>query len=708
MQPTETRGHSASLRKLLYTAAHTASDGRMPSGRGQPEGTLKPRGQTESALAIRARAVTRSTPTPLILSPACPRMWQTLAAPSPSFPATEGSPYNRRRITHHPTPLQVFCSAPPGGARCWHTTMGWWQNVISRDGAADAFEMQCRKTILFASIPGLCSCLFIAISQTMHLGVCAWFLLTALAWATWVWGLCKRRFTQRFMIFYIVVTCAAITMADLYFYQTNLQVAWPAFVIVIDLILVLRLDHRIATAVVCYVVMWLLLSLVERVTRFGLYDVPLTDSYEIRLESYIQMVLGCATPPCKSSLQTAWAYQSVGLAVFVVDYITTRGFAQQVLKEQAAMQSTIATVETIASLLAAYDVDAVSRILGDDGTVLPDAMRAALLRLEQNLRAYRPYLPKSCLPCAQLEDEHANLMGALPGDDDVQEVSFISEINSNSNSSVGESVRSPQALAMKPATLLFVDMSGSGALLQDSLHAFEQAFADTLATTLQCVEQRAGIVDLFVGDRISCSFNTSRRCATHPSAALYAAKQALFGTVAVRATAAAVTGKACCGDIGCADMRRFSVVGTLPAHAHIMERAGAIVGLPLVCNKTCQQDSECTHEMRLVPLRVGFPLPVSKGTDLPTEVADEAHTLYEVLPSDNSNSNCSDRPTSPAEWMYELDCRSTAWYAYNSAVSAYLQGASMEDVLELSGDKHDALATSLRSVGSRDVLRIVV
>ena len=604
----------------------------------------------------------------------------------------------------HPTQCRRSL-APPGGARCWHTTMGWWQNVISRDGAADAFEMRCRKTILFAAlIPGISSCLFVAIAERIHLGICAGVLLAAMGWATWVWGLCKRRFTQRFMIFYIVVMCAAITMADLYFYQTNLQVAWPGFVVVIDLILVLRLDHRVATTVVCFVVMWLLLNLVERMTRFGLYDVPLTDSYEIRLESYIQMVFSCATPPCKSSLQTAGAYQSVGLAVFLIDYITTRGFAQQVLKEQAAMQSTIATVETIASLLAAYDVDAVSRILGDDGTVLPDAMCAALLRLEQNLRAYRPYLPKSCLPCAQWEDEHASLKGALPGDDDVQEVSFISEINSNSNSSVGEPVRSPQALAMKRATLLFVNMSGSGALLQDSLQAFEQAFADTLATTLQCVEQRAGIVDLFVGDRICCSFNTSRRCAMHASAALYAVKQALFGTVAVRATAAAVTGKACCGDIGCADMRRFSVVGTLPAHAHIMERAGAIVGLPLVCNKACQQDSECTHEMRLVPLRVGFPLPVSKGTDLPTEVADEAHTLYEVLLSDNS----SDRPPSPGEWMYELEYRSTAWYAYNSAVSAYLQGAFMEDVLELPGDKHDALATSLRSVGSRDVLRIVV
>ena len=80
--------------------------------------------------------------------------------------------------------------------------MGWWQSVISRDGATDAFEMQCRKTVLLTTIPGLCSCLLIAIAPGLHLGVCAASLLAVMGWAIWVWGLCKRRFTQRFMIPY--------------------------------------------------------------------------------------------------------------------------------------------------------------------------------------------------------------------------------------------------------------------------------------------------------------------------------------------------------------------------------------------------------------------------------------------------------------------------------------------------------------------------
>ena len=85
------------------------------------------------------------------------------------------------------------------------------------------------------------------------------------------------------------------------------------------------------------------------------------------------------------------------VCVFVIDFIVTRGFAREVLKEQASMERTINAVQEIASLLARYDVEKVAELLEEHEHELPVGMTVALRALEKNLRSYKAYLPQTCL-----------------------------------------------------------------------------------------------------------------------------------------------------------------------------------------------------------------------------------------------------------------------------------------------------------------------
>ena len=96
----------------------------------------------------------------------------------------------------------------------------------------------------------------------------------------------------------------------------------------------------------------------------------------------------------------------------ILDFLATRGFAEEAEKEQAAMARTIETVEAAAQLLAGYDVDTVAELLEAAEGRLPPAMHAALQRLEDNLRLYRPYLPAALFE--DLEGSHCSTAVSTP------------------------------------------------------------------------------------------------------------------------------------------------------------------------------------------------------------------------------------------------------------------------------------------------------
>ena len=341
-----------------------------------------------------------------------------------------------------------------------------------------------------------------------------------------------------------------------------------------------------------------------------------------------------------------------------MDFIVTRGFAREVLKEQTSMEQTINAVQEIASLLAGYDVEKVAELLEEHEHELPQGMTVALRALEKNLRSYKAYLPLTCLLVDEdSEVECAEDVSSEGTEQDGAEQTASSE-SSSTNGSLPDAIVRHVALGLTSvkATLLTVNIKDTLRLLdQDSAH-FSSFFTTLLLKTLQATERRRGMVDVFVGDRVHCSFNTSRQCANHATSALHTVTMLFRGMKLSQVNIGVATGKVLRGDMGCEVMRRFSMVGTLVRDVHGMERAGRILGCDVLCNRLCFTDAECEHEMRLIPCKVE----VSATSDTPEVVA-------QLLPGNE------EADPEPGEWMYQIG-KNSEWENYNTAVRKYLKG----------------------------------
>ena len=468
--------------------------------------------------------------------------------------------------------------------------------------------------------------------------------------------LCRVPLTTRLVVGTVYVMAFGILMWDFSARALSMEV-WPILVIVIDTLLVMQVPTRYSLGLVCFIVMWLLLLGVEESFRFGLFELPGMPEQEGkygRLYS-LQEKFVCETPPCPVPFPSSRLLTAV--FVFSVDFMVTRSFARQVLKEQASMERTINAVQEIASLLAGYDVEKVAELLGEHEHELPEGMTVALRALEKNLRSYKAYLPLTCL----LVDEDSEVqcpedVSTEGTEQDCAEQTASSESSSTYGSLPAAVVRHVALLTSVKATLLTVNIKDTLRLVeQDSAH-FASFFTTLLLKTLQATESHRGMVDVFVGDRVHCSFNTSRQCANHATSALHTATMLFRGLKLSQVNIGVATGKVLRGDMGCEVMRRFSMVGTLVRDVHGMERAGRILGCDVLCNRTCFSDAECEHEMRLIPCKVE----VSATSDTPEVVA-------ELLPGNEEADHATE------EWMYQIG-KNKKWENYNTAVRKYLKG----------------------------------
>ncbi|KAJ9450487.1 Adenylate cyclase [Diplonema papillatum] len=161
------------------------------------------------------------------------------------------------------------------------------------------------------------------------------------------------------------------------------QRCWSMFVLLIDVMLVVRL-RRQATVNCCVVVVsWLTLTAVEDAFRFGLYDI-VGDAEPPNLD--------CERPPCTDKIFALQSYMYY-LLVFFLDFYFTRGFADAVWEEKAQMQSSVNTAQRIAKCLVKFDLDTARNLMQE--TSMPEELSSAFGQIIANLEAYKPYLPQA-------------------------------------------------------------------------------------------------------------------------------------------------------------------------------------------------------------------------------------------------------------------------------------------------------------------------
>ena len=473
--------------------------------------------------------------------------------------------------------------------------------------------------------------------------------------------LCKKQLHTTFVVGIMYLVGIAICLWDLDS-RTFGYFAWPMLILVVDMLLVMEVPSRYSVWFVGATVVWLFLMGCEESLRFGLFDFPgsLPHEGEHSRRALIQEKVDCEFLPCKTSFPPIDLTSTV--AVFLIDFFVTRRFAHDLLKEQESMRRTISVVQEIASLLAGYDVEQVAEMLDVHGGDLPEGMTAALWRLEKNLRMYKAYLPKTCLP---FQDEVEKTVQADSEDGDVVETADTSTESSHSrNENLPMYV--PLGLSSAKTTLLTLNVKDTLHLLEKDSATYSSFFTTLLLKTLQATETRRGMVDVFIGDRIHCSFNASKQCATHATSALHAASLLLKGASSFceKVNAGVATGKVLRGDMGCEVMRRFSMVGELVRDVNGLERVGRMLGCDVVCNRMCFSDAECEHQLRLLPCKVE----VASGC--------EAQVVAEVMDQQSDPAGAVD------EWMYMIGGKKH-WEEYNIAVRGYLRGEQSDlDVAE--------------------------
>ena len=464
--------------------------------------------------------------------------------------------------------------------------------------------------------------------------------------------LCKRPLTTTLVVSSLYTVSFGICLWDLNARATS-HTYWTLLVLMIDMLLVMQVPARYSVGLVCFIFLWLLLIGIEESFRFGLFDLPGLAPMEGKYGRlyYLQESTSCKNLPC--AVEFPSNLMLTAMAVFLLDFLATRGFARDVLKEQATMERTIDTVQEIATLLAGYDVEQVAALLEQHGADLPVGMTVALRRLEQNLRVYKAYLPQTCL----LVD--TSVLDKAVCEDSEEDSASVQIERVETGSTVATPVANvrhvPLFLSSTKATLLTVNIKDTLRFLEEDCASFSSFFTNLLLKTLKAAVTQRGMVDVFIGDKVHCSFNTSKQCANHATSALRAASMLLQGCTS-QVNIGVATGKVLRGDMGCEVLRRFSMVGALVRDVHGMERAGRILGCDVLCNRMCFSDAECEHMLRLIPCKVDM----SAGCDAPEVVA-------ELLPGDALLN-------SPAEeWMYQVG-KNAAWESYNTTVRSYLKG----------------------------------
>ena len=542
------------------------------------------------------------------------------------------------------------------------TQMGWLEGVLSLDGTLDKKQRKKRTLfLLFVSASTVFSGIALLSYVDMNLSACVvavssllvqFFISLCLV----IYILCKGPLTERLVMIACGTFSVAILALDLSARSTS-GTTWPMLVLTVDFLLVMQVQERFVSLLVLCTLCYLVIIVAEETLRFGLLDLPgLVPQEGERGRRYLlERMTSCTSPPCKIKLGESVRSFLLAASVFVFDFIATRGFARDVLKEQATMERTINTVQEIASLLAGYEVEQVAELLATHEHELPEGMTTALRRLEQNLRVYKAYLPKTCLPFAEDEDscqQSEALSLTRESSDTANSSSVCSFVKPN------DTVLRVLGLASAEATLLTVNIKDTLRIVVEDHARFSELFTAVLSHTLDATAARHGMVDVFVGDRIHCSFNVSRRCANHATSALHAATM-LFRTssndLSAHFNVGIATGKLLRGDMGCEVMRRFSMVGALVRDVHLIERAGRVFGCDVLCNRICFSDAECEHDLRLVPCRVEV------------SADGEGDVVAELLvPEEPCATVSSD------EWMYMIG-GDKPWESYNIAVRRYLK-----------------------------------
>ncbi|KAJ9464540.1 hypothetical protein DIPPA_09993 [Diplonema papillatum] len=402
------------------------------------------------------------------------------------------------------------------------------------------------------------------------------------------------------------------------------QRPWPLLVLLADLVLVCKLPTQVSVCLVSTGVVWLFITHTEAAFRFGLYDVPLTDSYSTR-----RMDCECSQPPCKRSVLYSMKSFNSAAFVFIMDYYITRGFAQKLLAQQEKMQRSIEAARNVSALLVQFQLAEAEALLvkcsslgegkGDEAEI-PEEFVAVLSNLLSNLKRYEPFLPQSCFPYADddSDDMSPRSEAARSSEYSIARPSLVSKISSLASTAPQlfrhhlQSRKSAEGSDYTRRTVSIAafnvrclhDMLGSRAPdNNDPKRQIIHLQEALLSLTVQSVSKAKGIVDFFMGDHVTCSWNASRPCVSHRNMSVLAAYEIGVGMqqADIVTHCGVSSGEALCGNVGTETLRRFNIVGHVYSLAHDIGSVAKDWETRLLVDTAVANEVKIAYEVVAVP-----------------------------------------------------------------------------------------------------------
>eukprot|EP01063_Lacrimia_lanifica_P022011 TRINITY_DN2971_c0_g2_i1.p1 TRINITY_DN2971_c0_g2~~TRINITY_DN2971_c0_g2_i1.p1 ORF type:complete len:632 (+),score=171.45 TRINITY_DN2971_c0_g2_i1:239-1897(+) len=505
----------------------------------------------------------------------------------------------------------------------------------------------------------------------------------------WVW--ITREMSAAYLRVATVALSLIVAYADLMGAAMWTPRAWPIYVVVLDILLVIDARRLLTTWLVAFVLVWNFVVEVEYSYRaMGLFDLADTRTYDAR-----RAMCDCEKPPCAEHMgpQDYAARLCPVYIVFLADFFLTRGFADQVRAGKRRMTAAVEAAENIARSLAGFDLDTAAACLMQAQGELPEDLYLSLEQLLHNLGTYKPYLPQSMV----MGPGDGDAAGSDEDNDDAMqcEASVLSSLASSresdaeslSTSRKGSARRfSKVIVAVAAQPLKRRDIAVVGLTLHapdvmaiepapDAYEPFTQMHADFLAAVLDAASAHRGIVDTFTGAFVEATFNASRPTMA-PAGNALRMLQSLRGAKHAACSGAAVLAPAVVGVLGTDALRRPTLLGEAPALARGLVRYARAAGVDFVCDRRQYMETRLQQAMRVVMDHVWL-----GGTG---EGEARQVVVYEMLQAGGE-----DGKSGPQEWMYELaSSDAEAWSAYNAAGLRKLLGEAPRR-----GDEEALLAT---------------
>eukprot|EP01064_Diplonema_japonicum_P001779 TRINITY_DN11197_c2_g1_i1.p1 TRINITY_DN11197_c2_g1~~TRINITY_DN11197_c2_g1_i1.p1 ORF type:complete len:613 (+),score=71.74 TRINITY_DN11197_c2_g1_i1:27-1841(+) len=499
---------------------------------------------------------------------------------------------------------------------------------------------------------------------TQELNLLNFALLFFLVNGTWgiVMILVFRKLSQCQAEVSVVFTIIALFCADLYWASLGHRLL-PQLIITVNFLVVCGRRGFTCDIAVVLITVWLCVTGIEDVLRFGLYDLPGTAGTNDRNEVFI-----CSGDyPCKRTVGFTTVSVSMFWVLFMYGYYFTRIYTAQAEKDTILIHASIQAAKKIAVSLSEFNLDeAEATLTGEED--LPSELRECFYMILGSLRGYRPYLPQSCLLLKTIHDNSCDeeditttatvsAMARTPSTTKRTITSNVAlslrSVGSLSTNPLVQSNRSIVDLKKKTVSVIVTNLRGTLESLEDSFVVFSRVHSNMTSNAMSIFIKYKGILETFIGDSLTASFNAIKACVNHKTAAVQSAlllKESMKDNLI---HIGVTTGVASCGDLGCEGMRRFSTIGRVAAWGHTLQRIGREINKPILCDNSVKLDVCMMFQVKVILQMVVYP---KRGSTAPA-------FLWEIIPTDT--------PDSGGEWLYDLPSNPTL-EQFNEAAVEYL------------------------------------